>query len=159
MCGNLFSRSVIASLLAMMIGAAPALAQDRQSYTKKGTFDDVRFELSNAIVAKGLVVDFNGKVGEMLARTGADVGSTKPVYKKAEYFTFCSAKLSRAMMEAEPANVALCPYVMFIYETAAKPGEITVGYRKLPASASAAGKAAISEINALLDGLARAAIK
>jgi uncharacterized protein (DUF302 family) len=152
-------RIVTAVVMASLLGTAAATAQEHPVYVKKGSFDDVRFELSNAIVGKGLVIDYNGKVGEMLARTGADVGSTKPIYKQAEYFSFCSAKLSRAMMEAEPANVALCPYVMFVYELAGKPGEIMVGYRKLPTGGPAAGKVAISEIYALLDGLARAAIK
>ena len=66
----------------------------------------------------------------MLERTGADVGSTKKIYANAEFFMFCSAKLSRAMIEADPANVGYCPYVVFLYEAAEKPGEIVVGYRR-----------------------------
>jgi uncharacterized protein (DUF302 family) len=148
-----------AAIVAAFAVPGVADAQSSKTYVKKGKFDDVRFELSNAIVDKGLVVDFNGKIGDMLARTGADVGSSKPIYKAAEYFTFCSAKLSRAMMEAEASDIALCPYVMFVYERADKAGEIVVGYRALPADGSAATKKARAEINALLDGLAKAATK
>ena len=95
----------------------------------------------------------------MLERTGADVGSSKPVYRQAEYFTFCSAKLSRSMMEADPANIGFCPYVVFIYETAAAPGTISVGYRRPPAQGSDASRAALADIDALLDGIVKEAVK
>ena len=124
-----------ALLLAALVLATAAAAQAQQlkTYTKKAAFDDVKFDLTNAITNRGLVVDFNGNVGGMLARTGKDVGSTKAVYKHAEYFVFCSAKLSREMMEADPANAGFCPFVMFAYEAAAKPGR---GRRRLSTNAS-----------------------
>jgi uncharacterized protein (DUF302 family) len=129
------------------------------SYSKKASFDDVKFELNNAIVGRGLAIDFNGQVGKMLERTGSDVGSTKAIYKNAEYFAFCSAKLSRAAMEADPANIAGCPFVVFIYETAAAPGVVHVGYRRQPVRISPASRRAHAEINKLLDGIAKAAVK
>jgi hypothetical protein len=128
-------------------------------YSKKSSYDDVRFDLQNAIIGRGLTVDFNGQLSKMLERTGADVGSTKPIYKQAEYFTFCSAKLSRAMMEADPSNVGFCPYVVFIYETATAPGTIHVGYRRLQPHGSAASRAALAEIERLLDGIVKEAAK
>ena len=147
--------------LALCFSTAPSLAQesDLKVYSKKGSFEDVKFELQNAIVGRGLVVDFNGNVGGMLERTGADVGSTLPIYKHAEYFTFCSAKLSRATMEAEAANVGYCPYVVFIYETAAAPGTTHVGYRPPLLQGSDASKAALAEVERLLDGIAKEAVK
>lgn len=155
-------------LMALALGlsvavAGPLAAQGTGAgtvaYTKKAGYDDVRFELNNAIVARGLAIDFNGQVSKMLERTGADVGSTKPIYKQAEYFTFCSAKLSRAAMEADAANLGICPYVVFIYEKAAAPGVVHVGYRRLAATGSAASKKALQDINALLDGIAKEAVK
>lgn len=152
--------TLIAAGLAMAVALpGAALGQDLVSRTKKGTFDDVKFELTNAIVDRGLKVDHTGFIGEMLKRTGADVGSSKPLYKQAEYMTFCSAKLSRAMMEADTANIGLCPYVVFVYETVAKPGEIVVGYRVVPKRGSDASKAAIAEIDKLLDGIVADAVK
>lgn len=138
-----------------------ALAQEPglKVYSKRGSFEDVKFELQNAIVGRGLVVDFNGNVGGMLERTGPDVGSTSPIYKHAEYFTFCSAKLSRATMEAEAANLGYCPYVVFIYETAAAPGTTHVGYRSPPLHGSDASKAALADVERLLDGIAKEAVK
>ncbi len=149
--------AVMASLLAP--SPAPAQSPGVVTYAKKASFDDVRFELNNAIVGRGLAIDFNGQVSKMLERTGADVGSTKPIYKKAEYFTFCSAKLSRQAMEADGANISVCPYVVFIYEKAAAPGTVHVGYRKAPLAGSAASKKALGEINKLLDGIAKDAVK
>ena len=128
-------------------------------YSKSASYDDVKFELQNAIIGRGLNVDFNGQLSKMLERTGADVGSSKPVYRQAEYFTFCSAKLSRSMMEADPANIGFCPYVVFIYETAAAPGTISVGYRRPPAQGSDASRAALADIDALLDGIVKEAVK
>lgn len=134
-----------------------SVAQDIKSVTKKASYDDVKFELTNAITERGLNIDYNGQLGKMLDRTGADVGSTKPIYRHAEFFTFCSAKLSRAMMEADPLNAAFCPYVIFIYESALTPGEVTVGYRPPPKTGKAASDAALAEIDRLLSGIVKAA--
>lgn len=128
-------------------------------YSKKGGYDDVRFDLQNAIISRGLTVDFNGQISKMLERTGVDVGSTRSIYKQAEYFTFCSAKLSRATMEADPVNVGFCPYVVFIYETAASPGTIHVGYRRPHLQGSVESKAALEAVEKLLDGIAKDAVK
>lgn len=145
-------------LMAAVIGQ-PAAAEDLKTAVKKGSFDDVKFELSNAIIERGLRVDFSGSISQMLERTGADVGSTKPIYKHAEFMSFCSSKLSRQMMEADAANVAFCPYTVFIYETAAAPGEIVVGYRPFPQPANEASRAALGEIDKLLAGIIKAAVQ
>lgn len=147
------------ALLAMMVLAGPAAAQEIRTYSKKATYDDVRFELTNAVVERGLTIDHNGNIGDMLDRTGADVGSDKPLYNSAEFFTFCSAKLSRQMIEADAMNIAFCPYVMFIYESVGEPGIVVVGYRRPPTSGSPETKAALAEIDKLLDGIARQALE
>jgi hypothetical protein len=131
-------------------------AQDVRSYTAKAPFDDVKFELSNAIIARGFNIDYTGNIGRMLERTGPDVGSVRPLYAKAEFMTFCSAKLSRAMIEADLANIGFCPYVVFIYEAVGKPEETVVGYRR---PAQNAASPALAEIDALLDAIVREAVK
>jgi len=143
----------------LLLGAGPAAAQEVRTYTRKASYDDIRFELTNAIINRGLTIEQNGQIGKMLERTGADVGSDKPIYKSAEFFTFCSAKLSRQMMEADPMNIGFCPYVMFMYEGVGEPGVIIVGYRRPPDSGSPDTKAALAEIDALLDGIAREAMQ
>jgi hypothetical protein len=138
--------------------AGLAAAQDVRSYTSKAGFDAVQFELANAIIARGLTVDYTGNIGGMLERTGPDVGSVKPLYRKAEFVLFCSAKLSRAMMEADLGNIGFCPFVIFIYEPAARPGETVVGYRR-PISGGGAASPALAEIDSLLDGIVKDAVR
>jgi len=130
------------------------------TYSKKGaSFEDVREDLKLAIEGKGLVIDYESFVNRMLERTGKDVGSARKLYADAQAFVFCSAALSRKTMEADPANVSLCPYSMMVYATAADPGTVRVSYRRpWRPDGSAASKAALKEVEALLDGIARKAL-
>jgi uncharacterized protein (DUF302 family) len=130
------------------------------TYSKKGTkFEDVRDELKLAIEDKGLVIDYESFVNRMLERTGKDLGSARKLYTDAQAFVFCSAALSRKTMEADPANVSLCPYSIMVYATAADPGTVRVSYRRpWRPDGSAASKAALKEVEALLDGIARKAL-
>ena len=141
---------------------APALAVDATpvvSYSKSAKFDEVRDELKTAIEAKGLVIDYQSFVNRMLERTGKDVGSARRLYADAQAFVFCSAALSRKMMEADPANVVMCPYSIVVYATAAAPGQVVVAYRRpWRPDGSPASQAALKEVDALLDGIAREAL-
>lgn len=144
----------VAGLMACAVSAAPAMAADGPSIRQvERSYEDVRFDLENAIINRGLVIDHISNVGEMLARTAADVGSETQVFVNAEALLFCSARLSRAAMEAAPENVAFCPYSVFLYETPDAPGKVSVGYRPLPETGSEASRAAITEVNALLAGI------
>jgi hypothetical protein len=151
---------IAAAVLIALAGAAPAGAADELfTRSKAGSFDDVKFDLTNAIIDHGLVVDHTGNIAGKLERTGADVGSTKQLYRHAEYFVFCSAKLSRAMMEADPANVGICPFVVFAYERADKPGEIVVGFRNPPARGGDASQKSLQAVAALLKDIVTEAVK
>jgi uncharacterized protein (DUF302 family) len=124
--------------------------------TVKRPYADVRTDLSNAIVNQGLKVDLNGHIGDMLKRTAADIGATGEVYSYAEYFTFCSSKLSRTMMEMDPVNMGLCPYTMFIYERPGG-GEVTVGYKSMPMRGNDKSQASLQAINKLLETILKEA--
>jgi len=129
------------------------------TYSKRAKFEDVRDDLKLAIEAKGLVIDYQSYVNRMLERTGKDVGSARKLYADAQAFVFCSAALSRKMMEADPANVAMCPYSIVVYETVREPGTVYVSYRRpWRSDGSAASKAALTEVDKLLDGIAREAL-
>jgi uncharacterized protein (DUF302 family) len=129
------------------------------SYSKKAKFDDVRDDLKSAIEGRGLVIDYQSFVNRMLERTGKDVGSARKLYADAQAFVFCSAALSRKTMEADPANVSLCPYTMTVYATAQDLGTVHVSYRRpWRPDGSAASKAALREVETLLDGIAREAL-
>ena len=129
------------------------------SYSKRAKFDDVRDDLKLAIEGRGLVIDYHSFVGRMLERTGKDVGSARKLYADAQAFVFCSAALSRKTMEADPANAALCPYSITVYATAQDPATVHVSYRRpWRPDGSPASKAALKEVEALLDGIAREAL-
>ncbi|MDH3320945.1 MAG: DUF302 domain-containing protein [Betaproteobacteria bacterium] len=129
------------------------------THSKRAKFDDVRDDLKFAIEAKGLVIDYQSFINRMLERTGRDVGSARRIYAQAQAFVFCSAALSRKTMEADPANIAFCPYSMVVYEAAQDLGTVHVAYRRpWRADGSAASKAALREVELLLDAIAREAV-
>lgn len=135
--------------------ALPVHAQDQAanmvSYQSDLTYDDVTFGLESAITDRGLVVDHISHVGEMLERTRADVGSDVILFQQADVYSFCSAKLSRQVMEANPMNITFCPYDIFVSQ---RPGEdtVTIGFRSLP-------DGEMQIIQSLLDDIAREAIE
>lgn len=138
-------KTVTASLIALL--GTSLVAQDAISYDFSGSFDDAAFGVESAIVGHGLVIDYVSHVGEMLNRTGADVGSDTMIFENAEIYLFCSAALSRKVMEADPANIVHCPYTVFVTE---RDGAVSVGYRTLP-------EGPMQEVQALLDDIAREA--
>jgi uncharacterized protein (DUF302 family) len=121
-----------AAALALTL-AAPALAEGPVTTSVSGTFEDVQFDIESAITDAGLVIDAVNKVGEMLERTRADVGGTEVLFTQAQVFNFCSAVVSRQVMEADPMNLQHCPYSIFVAERPDAPGEIIVGRRAYPA--------------------------
>jgi uncharacterized protein (DUF302 family) len=145
-------KTLVAVGIAACVNVTSAMALDGvETRQIKGSFEDVYFDLKNSIVNEGLVIDTVLHVSDMLNRTGKDVGSTKPVYLHGQTLGFCSATLSRAAMEADPENMAFCPYSIFIYEAADTPNVITVGYRKLMGGSSPDSQDALRAVNKLLD--------
>ncbi|MCC7483888.1 MAG: DUF302 domain-containing protein [Burkholderiales bacterium] len=129
------------------------------TYSKAAKFEDIRDEVQLAIESKGLVIDFRSHVNRMLERTGKDVGSARKLYVGAEAFVFCSAALSRKTMEADPSNASLCPYSIMVYATARQPGTVHVSYRRpWRPDGSPASRAAVKEVEALLDDIAKKAL-
>lgn len=106
-----------------------AHAGDAFVYSFDGAFDDATFAVENAIIDQGLVIDYVSHVGEMLNRTGADVGSDAILFKNADIFLFCSAVISRKVMETDPMNITHCPYGIFVME--ADDGVI-IGHKDYP---------------------------
>lgn len=119
-------------ILATLFGtcfAVTAAANEAFTYDFDGSFDDATFAVESAIVGEGLVIDYVSHVGEMLNRTGGDVGSDKMLFKNADIFLFCSAVVSREVMEADPLNITHCPYSIFVMET---DDGVTVGHKDYP---------------------------
>lgn len=137
----------VSTALALLLGARAALAQEATIYPFDGSFDEATFAVESAIIGKGLVIDHRSHVGEMLNRTGTDLGSTVKVFDNADIFLFCSAVLSRKVMEADPLNIAHCPYGVFVTD---REGQVSVGYRQMP-------EGPMQEVQSLLDEIAREA--
>jgi uncharacterized protein (DUF302 family) len=132
----------------LMLATGPALADSATTYTYDGSFDDAAFGVESAIVGRGLVIDYVSHTGEMLARTAGDVGSDIDLFDEADIYLFCSAVLSRKVMEADPMNIAHCPYGIFVMQ---RDGVVSVGYRNLP-------DGPMQEVQALLDDIVREAV-
>jgi len=125
----------------------------RKTYVTSGSFADVRENLELAITGRGIVINNVAHIGNMLARTAADVGADMRVYQDAEALEFCSATLSRKMMEADRHNIVFCPYVIAVYTLPADPQRVFISYRRPPIIGNAASQAALHEVEALLDSV------
>lgn len=137
-----------AAIAALSLPAA-AFAQDVVTTPFDGSFDDANFAVENAIIGKGLVIDYTSHVGDMLNRTGADVGSDVTIFEQAEIHLFCSAVVSRQVMEADPMNIAYCPYGIFVAETG---DGVMIGYRTYPDGPMDAVENLLAEIVAEAQG-------
>jgi uncharacterized protein (DUF302 family) len=132
--------------------AAAAAENYAMVFKTRGTFQDVRDSLESAIEGKGLVINHTNKIADMLERTGKDLGATRQVYQNGEQFEFCSATVSRRMMEADPHAMTLCPYIISVY-TIPGDGNVYIAYRKPPAARQPALKKALAEVEKLITGI------
>jgi len=151
----LIAAAVIA-LLATSLSASETRT-DVRIYAVKDRFENVKDDVMDAIVKRGFVVDFTARIGAMLARTAKDVGATRKIYEDAQAFQFCSATLARRIMEADPANIAFCPHIVFVYALAGAPETTYVGYRPLPRVGSPQTQEAVDAVNAMLEAVVREA--
>lgn len=150
---------IVVALLASPLNLARAEIRTGYKILEiKQDFETTLFELKNAIVNRGLVIDYTGYVSKMLERTSGATGGGSP-YKDARYMNFCSAKLSQAAMRADPDNLSVCPYVVFAYELKSRPGITRVGYRRPVASEDPAATKALANIEVLLNGIIMDATK
>ncbi|WP_204114526.1 DUF302 domain-containing protein [Shimia biformata] len=121
---HLFTVATIATL-----SAGALMAEDAITVPFDGSFEDATFAVESAIIGKGLVIDYVSHVGDMLNRTGADVGSAVKIFDAADIFLFCSAQVSREVMEADPMNIQHCPYAIFV---TSRDGDVQIGHRDYP---------------------------
>ena len=117
-------------------------------YPFEGDFDDATFNVENAILDAGLVIDYISHTGDMLSRTGPGLGSDVIIFDAADVFLFCSAVVSRMVMEANPMNIAHCPYSIFVAD---QEGKVVIGYRKYP-------DGVMKYVQAMLEGIVQKAV-
>lgn len=136
-----------AALLALCLASSLASATDWTVHQRSPQpFADVREALTLAIENRGLVINYTSHIADMLARTGADIGASKQVFGQAEIIEFCSAKLSRQMMEADPHNIVLCPFAIAIYTLPGEEGQTWISWRRPLGGAAAIVEPLLREI-------------
>lgn len=145
--------------LAVAAGVARAAGTEIVTRTARGQFEDVKERVTLAIENRGLVLNYTARVGDMLERTGKDIGRPRSIYAKAEVLEFCSARLSRDTMEADPRNIVFCPYAIAIYALPQEPGTVHVAYRKLGSPGAGPPAKALRAVDNLLDEIVREALR
>jgi uncharacterized protein (DUF302 family) len=147
------------AVCAMLCLPLTALAAEGYTVLSKaqGTYRDVRDNLQMAIEGKGLKITNINHIAEMLDRTGKDIGATKQVYVDGEQFEFCSATISRHMMEADPHAIVMCPYSVSVY-TIPNDTNVYIAFRKPASTRNPALKKALAEVEKLLTEIVRDAL-
>lgn len=118
------------ALCAALSLASPAVADGFFTVEADGSFDDVVFAVELAITGQGLVIDSVNHVGAMLQRTKDDVGGEVDLFTGAQVMSFCSADVSRQVMEADPMNIQYCPYGIYVFQAAEEGAPVMIGYRE-----------------------------
>lgn len=143
----------------MFAGIADAATPGVQLRSTKGEFTDVRDRVVMALENRGLVISYTAKVGDMLERTGRDLGRDRKIYSQAEVLEFCSAALSRDTMEADPRNIVFCPYAIAVYTLPQTPGTVYLSYRVPVAQGSGQSIRALRAVEKLLTDVANEALQ
>lgn len=153
--------------LGSLFAAGPALAfdapetvietEERVVYSIEGEFDFYFEMVQDAIASEGLVINNMGYIADMLDRTaGHEKG--EGIYLNGMSVDFCSATYSRATMEADPHNIAFCPYVIAVYELSDEPGTVYMGYQRVPEIGDADSEEALRDVNALVERIVQNAL-
>ncbi len=152
--------SAILGLMVWGCAVSAFAANDyRVTYTSKQDFETVKSAIADAIIGKGLVINNTSHIGEMLARTGKDMGDAKQVFVNADSYEFCSAVVSREMMEADPHNIVFCPYIISVYVLPNEPKKTYISFRKPDLVGSPASKAALKNVEKLLRSIIKDALE
>jgi uncharacterized protein (DUF302 family) len=143
-------RVPLLAALWLVSSSVPAQSDAVVEVKARGSFEYVKQMLILAIENRGLVVNHQSPVGEMLERTGKDIGAQKRLYERAELVEFCSATLSRQVMEADHRLLALCPFGIGIYVLPGETGTVHLVYRKAPETGTGPAAPALQQVNRLL---------
>jgi len=134
--------------------ASPEVGETVVVYAVEGEYDDVWDDLKMALGDRGLVISTISHVGEMIDRTGRALGRTRPIFANANVMSFCSAVISRNMLEQNPHLVAFCPYEIAVYALAGAPGTVYLSYRHIDWHAPA-DRPVLDAVEGLLSGIVR----
>jgi uncharacterized protein (DUF302 family) len=147
---------VASTTLANVTFAASAEAVVRST---KGEFKEVKERVLHAIENRGLVLNYTARIGAMLERTGKDIGAARRIYGDAELLEFCSARISRDTMEADPRNIVFCPYAVAIYTLPKEKDRVYIAYRRTDASGTGQSAKALAAVDKLLADIVAEALR
>ena len=156
---GILGAAAIAAMMMFSASATAASGQVMETFISKYDFDTIKQNVQEALTGRGLVVNNVAHIGEMLERTGKDLGGAKQVFVKAESIEFCSATVSRTMMEADPHNIVFCPYIIAIYVLPDSPQKTYVSFRKPDIVGSKQSKAALKDVEKLLREIIKEAVE
>lgn len=115
-------------------------------------YDEIWKGLEIALNERGLTVSSVSHVGEMLERTGKELGRTRKIFEKANVMEFCSAVISRDMMERNPHFLAFCPYQIMVYTLPDDEKKVYLSYRRL-IWRDDSGREVLEPVERLIEGL------
>lgn len=148
-------------LAIVMLCSMPLIGNAADNYAAvfkaHGSYQEVRDQVQSAIEGKGLKINNMHKIAEMLDRTGKDIGATKQIYENAEQFDFCSAEISRKMMEADPHAIAMCPYLISVYKLP-KDMHVYISYRRPATTKNPALKKVLAEVDKMMTDIIKDAM-
>jgi uncharacterized protein (DUF302 family) len=156
---SLLARTLAAVLLSLPVALLAAPPSGAKIRSTKGSFEDVKARVILAIENRGLVINYTARIGEMLDRTGKDIGRTRAIYGNAEMYEFCSAAVSRDMLEADPHNIIFCPYAIAVYTLPKQPGRVFVSFRKPYSIGETVGALSLAKVEKLLEDIVRDALR
>jgi uncharacterized protein (DUF302 family) len=140
-------------------GTTQAASADVVVHSTKGEFKEVKERVLHAIENRGFVLNYTARIGAMLERTGKDIGAPRQVYTEAEMLEFCSAKVSRDTMEADPRNIVFCPYGIAVYALPKEPGKVYLAYRRQGGSGAERSAKSLRAVDKLLADIVGEALK
>ena len=144
---------------AALYGTAQAASADVVVRSTKGEFKEVKERVLHAIENRGLVLNYTARIGAMLERTGKDIGAGRRVYGDAELLEFCSARISRDTMEADPRNIVFCPYSIAVYTVPKEKDRVYIAYRRIGASGAGQPAKSLAAVDKLLADIVAEALK
>jgi uncharacterized protein (DUF302 family) len=147
--------AAFAALAGTLFAASPEIVVR----STRGGFQEVKERVLFAIENRGLVLNYTARIGAMLERTGKDIGATRRIYGDAEMLEFCSARISRDTMEADPRNIAFCPYAISIYTLPREKDRVYVAYRRVGESGSGQSARSLAAVDKLLADIVAEAIR
>jgi uncharacterized protein (DUF302 family) len=142
-----------------LYGTAQVNAADVIVRSTKGGYQEVKERVLHAIENRGLVLNYTARIGAMLERTGKDIGAARRVYGNAEMLEFCSARLSRDTVEADPRNIVYCPYAIAVYTLPNEKDRVHVAYRRIGAAGAGASAKSLQAVDKLLADIVAEALK